>query len=510
MHDAVAWKEAAQKEYDAQLLNGTWVIEDLPPRRKAIGSRWVFARKYREDGSLERHKARIVAKGFSQIEGVDYYELFAPVAKWESMRTMLHLAASEDWEIHRIDFDTAFLNGDLEETIYMKQPEGFQVGKPGQVFRLIKAMPGFKQASRAWYQKLDTALRELGFIRTKCDSNIYTLKKDGSRQILSVYVDNEVIAADSLESLRWTKKELQKKFKLKDQGDVKYILGVEIRRDRSKREILLCQRGHVNNIMEKFHMADAKEAATPMDKTPLSIDMEPQTEENRQFMAGIPYISAVASCIYLAGVTRPDISYAVGVLARFNKNPGPQHWKAVQRLLRYLKGTVNFALKLGGKAPPQLTGFSDADYAFDVDTRRSTSGMAWFVGHRLVAWRSKRQPVVTNSTTEAEYVAGVYAGSEGAFLRKLLMELGYGQNGPTPLHLDNQSAIAVGKNPEHHGRIKHMDINYYWLKERVAAGTFSLHYIRTDEMPADILTKPLLQNSHHNGVKMLGITTMPH
>lgn len=512
--DADQWHDAAVDEYNAHLANGTWEIVDLPHGRKTVGSRWVFKRKLNADSTLERYKARIVAKGYSQVGGVDFDELFAPVAKWESMRTMLAIAAIEDWEIHQIDFTTAFLNGRLEEEIYIKQPEGFHQGDKSKVCLLKKAIPGLRQASRAWYRELHSALTTIGFKRLESDTSIYTIHRNGAQQVLSVYVDDEIMAGSDSAGLEWTKQQLGKYFKFKDHGPVKFILGVEVHRNRQTRELFLSQRKHVTEILERFQMQDCRPVSTPLEKNGLSKSSCPKNDIERERMKDIPYINVVGALNYLAICTRPDISYAVGALGQYNSNPGWDHWVQAKRVLRYLKHTQNLMLRFGPSASSKsshvhLHGYSDADYGGDDQTRKSTSAYTFFIADSLVSWRSKRQPVVALSTTEAEYIAAVSAGQEGMSLRTLLKELGYTQSHPTPLLLDNQSAIRVARNPEHQSRIKHMDIRYHWFRNVVQDKIFAVDYIETQNMAADILTKPLTKQAHERGLKLLGLRDSP-
>lgn len=426
---------------------------------------------------------------------------------------MLALAAIHDWEIHQIDFTTAFLNGRLEEEIYIKQPEGFHHGSASKVCLLKKAIPGLRQASRAWSKELDSALRSIGFTRLESDNSIYTIDRDGDKQVLSVYVDDEIMAGTTLEGLQWTKSQLAKHFKFKDQGPVKYILGVEVHRNRPKRQLFLSQRKHVSDILERFGMSDCRPIVTPINPKSLSSASSPTTDSERSRMKDIPYINVVGALNYLATCTRPDISFAVGALGQYNANPGWDHWIQAKRVLRYLRHTSSTSLRLGGsshsKADVILHGYSDADYAGDVDSRKSTSAYTFFISGSLVSWRSKRQPIVALSTTEAEYIAAVAAGQEGMSLRALLAELGHTQDAATMILLDNQSAIRVAKNPEHQSKAKHIDVRYHWFRNAVQSKVFNVEYVSTTDMAADILTKPLAKPSHERGMELLGLVSSP-
>jgi hypothetical protein len=505
--DAPLWQEAAKSEYSALLEHGVWDLAECPPNRKPIGCGWVFRIKYNADGSVERYKARLVAKGFAQKPHLDYTETFAPVVKFGSLRTIIAVAAMEDLELDSMDISSAFLNGDLEEEIFMTQPEGFAVpGKEHLVCRLKKSLYGLKQSPRQWYHKLNETFIQLGFRRIQSDNCIYVWAKDGQRIMIPVFVDDLTLAATGRPLMDSIKAELQRKFKMRDLGPLHYILGIQVIRDRSKRLIYLSQAKHIDDVLAKHNMTNCRPVSTPLDKSvTLSNDDSPDTPEETAYMRSVPYLSAVGSLMYLSVGTRPDIAYAVGALSRFNSNPGRIHWQQCQRVFRYLQGTRDLMLQYGGKSDIKLDVYSDADYAGDLDSARSTSGYAAFVGTSLVSWASRRQPVVAKSTTEAEYIAANEAGSEGVWFRSFLEELGYPQKSATALYMDNQSAIKVGKNPEHHSRMKHLNTKYHWLREQVEDRTFSLEYVPTDTMTADILTKPLERTLHEKMCHLLGL-----
>ena len=507
--DADQWTEAAEDELRAHAENGTWEIVKLPPGKKAIGSRWFMKIKHKADGSIERYRARLVAKGYSQRPGFDYVETFAPTVRFAAVRTVLAIAALEDLELRSVDISHAFLNGDLEEEIYMDQPEGFEVGGPEYVCRLKKSLYGLKQAGRVWNKKLHAALAKMGFIRIQSDNSVYVFLKDDVHIILPIFVDDITLACKSSTTLDSTVKELSSHFKLRDLGPISYLLGIKIERDRSKRQIHLSQTQYIIDMLERYGHSDCKPVSTPMDPgLRLSSSMAPQNDEEIALMKSIPYINAVGSLMYLAISSRPDIAYSVGVLARFNSNPGPLHWKAVKHLLRYLKGTMDIKLVYGpsDSSEPFIT-YTDADHGGNPDNGRSTGGYLVRIGTGAVSWSSKLQSLVALSTTEAEYVAAVEAGKEMVWLRQFLGELGYPQHAPSVLRMDNQSAISVAKNPEHHGRMKHLDLRWYWLRDVVDQGLIEPSFIPTDDMAADILTKPLLRLQVEKCRRLMGLVT---
>jgi Reverse transcriptase (RNA-dependent DNA polymerase) len=502
------WHKAALDELQALIENGTFDLVQLPPGRKAIGSRWVFKVKKNADGSIERLKGRLVAQGFSQRPGFDFTETFAPTPKWAALRAILALAALEDLHLESVDISSAFLNGKLEEEVYMRQPEGFVEKGKDWVWRLQKSLYGLKQAGRCWHKKLNEVLESMGFKRIVCEHSIWIFGKDEMRIIIPVFIDDMTIAAKSMDSIKQVISELKSHFKLRELGPTSWLLGVEIIRDRSKRTLSLSQHQYVLSLLERFGMSDCNPVVTPMDPgLKLSSTMSPTSSKDIEEMHSVPYLQAVGALMYLATATRPDIAYTVGVLARFNKNPGMTHWKAVKHLFRYLKGTLD--LKLTYAPDPTsidlFISYTDADHGGNPDNGRSTSGYVVKMGTGAISWSSKLQSIVALSTTEAEYVASTSAGQEILWLRNLFSELGYSLSSPSPLWIDSNSALSVAKNPEHHGRMKHLDLRFYWLRDEVEKGTIHIAHLRTDEMPADVLTKPLVRVKHERFVEMLGL-----
>jgi hypothetical protein len=508
--DADMWYQAAVKEMEAHMENGTWELVQLPPGRKAIGSKWVFKVKRNPDGSVERYKARLVAKGYAQRPGVDFDETFAPTTKWAALRTILALAGVEDWELESVDISNAYLNGELNDAdVYMEQPEGFADRDPSWVARLLKGLYGLKQGGRKWFERLEQVLIELGFSRIRSDASVFVWAKNGVRVIVPVFVDDITFASKDKAKIQELKLELGKHFKLRDLGATSFLLGVEITRDRAKRTLHLSQRQYVLDLLDRFGFADSSPVSTPLDPgTRLSADQAPATADDEAFMRTVPYVSAVGALMYLAIATRPDIAYSVGVLCRFMAKPGPAHWKAVKHLFRYLRGTCDYRLTYAPDISSQelFSTYSDADHGGNPDNGRSTSGFVVKIGTGAVSWMSCLQSIVTLSTTEAEFVSAVSAGQELVWMRTFLTELGFPPPGPSLMLLDNQSAIQVARNPEHHGRMKHLDLRFFWLRDMVTSGVIRVLYIPTAVMAADMLTKPLARIKVAEAVPLLGLT----
>ncbi|KAK8926133.1 hypothetical protein KSP39_PZI018401 [Platanthera zijinensis] len=377
--DANQWELAMEDEMVSLRKNQTWGLCKLPKGRKAIGSKWVFKQKVKADGTVEKYKARLVAKGFSQVEGVDYDEIFSPVAKLTSIRMVLSIAAVHDLEIEQMDVKTAFLHGDLEEEIYMRQPEGFEAkGKEDQVCRLKKSLYGLKQSPRMWYQKFDTYMLELGLERSNSDHCVYFQRKGEHFTILTLYVDDMLLVGNSVKMIQQLKKLLSAKFEMKDLGPASVILGMQITRERSKKKLWLGQQRYIEEVLKKFNMADCKPVGAPMPVgEKLSAEMCPKTHEDIEDMAKVPYASAVGSLMYAMVCTRPDIAQAVGVLSRYMAKPGKEHWSAVKRVFRYLRGTSDYSICYEGAETGRVldvVGHVDSDWGGDLDSRRSTSG----------------------------------------------------------------------------------------------------------------------------------------
>jgi len=491
--DAHLWKEAAASEINSLLENCTWEVVDPPPGVKPIRSQWVFVIKHKSDGTVERYKARLVADGRRQRAGVDFNEIFSPTFKPATLRTIFALSAQHDMKLRSIDFSSAYLNGDLEEDVYMAQPEGFPQGRPDQLLKLLRSLYGLKQAGRQWYKKLAEKLASMGFKCLQSDRSCYVFTDGNVRIIIPIHVDDGVICAKTDSDIDRVIAQLGSSFKVKDLGPTEWFLGIKIERDAQTGAISLSQRQYASDMLKDFEMDSSAPVQTPMEPgLVLTKEMGPKTEEESKRYKS-KYLSAVGSLMYLATQTRPDISYAVGLLARFNSNPGEPHWKAVKHLFRYIKGTLDFKLTYT-RGPPlshPFISYSDADHGGCKDSGKSTGGFMILMNGAPVSWRSKLQSTVSLSTTEAEYTAAMEAAKEMKWMRNLLLELGYPVTGPSPLLMDNQSAIQVAKNPEHHGRMKHLDLAFFWLRDEVASGHIVPQYVPTGDQLADILTKPL-------------------
>jgi hypothetical protein len=448
----------------------------------------VYKVKRDENGNIVKYKARLVAKGYVQQPGVDFDEVFAPVARLESVRLLLAIAAHYGWGVHHMDVKSAFLNGELQEEVYVQQPPGFVNDKHKyKVLRLHKALYGLRQAPRAWNQKLDAELLALGFARCVNEHGMYTRGKGEARLIVGVYVDDLIITGGDAGAVAKFKVQMQKIFKMSDLGLLSYYLGLEV--TQGAQGITLRQSAYATKVLEKAGLAGCNASATPMEPK-LKLFKEGTTPS----VDVTEYRSLIGSLRYLCN-SRPDLAYPVGYLSRFMEAPRQEHLGGIKRVLRYVAGTLHWGLhyhpsrKNGGA--PQLLGYSDSDLAGDVNDRKSTSGLIFFLAGGPVAWQSAKQKVVALSSCEAEYIAAAAAACEAVWLARLLAELIGGAVLAPKLKVDNKSAIALMKNHVHHDRSKHIDVKFHFIQECCDRKLIDVEFVGTKHQLGDILTKAL-------------------
>ena len=486
------WKAAMDKEIDTLERADTWTTISRPAGKNIVGSKWVFRIKRKSDGSVDKYKARLVARGFTQVYGVDYFDTYSPVAKMASFRTILALAARHDWDIESFDFNGAYLNGTLndDEEIYMQEPPGYETQGEPSVKRLHKSLYGLKQAGRKWYEALSHALADLGFRASAADPGVFIAKIDNHTLILAIHVDDCILTGSSPKLIADYKDKFNSRYTLTDLGPIHWFLGIKITRNRSARTISLSQTSYIDSILTRFGLSDAKPYGTPMvPAVTYSRNDCPSDATEAARMQKTPYREAIGSLMYASVATRPDITHAVSALSRFLDNPGQIHWEAVKRVFRYLAGTKDFTL-IYGREQHDLIGYTDADGASE-EHRHAISGYAFLIDGGAVSWYSRKQEIVTLSTAEAEYVAATHASKEAIWLRRLLFELFPLDASPTTLYCDNQAAIKLAIDDNYHARTKHIDIRYHFIRQVVADDTITLIYCPTDEMAADFLTKSL-------------------
>ena len=494
--DSKKWMDAMKSELQSMKQNQTWDLVKLPKGRKVVDCKWVFKIKPGDQDRPPRYKARLCARGFSQVYGIDFDETYAPVVKFTSIRVFLAKAILMKMTIHQMDVVTAFLNAPLDEDIFMRQAPGFaETGKEHLVCKLKRSIYGLKQSPRQWNKVIDEFLRNEGFKVIDADCCIYMKNRDSKTIMVSLYVDDLMIASNCNTLCSNLKASLNKRFEMKDLGIVQVCLGLEFNW-LPDGTCLLNQERYIGKVLERFNMETCKPIGCPIESgARLSKDMAPKTLEEIEAMGKIPYRSAVGSLIYLVTGTRPDIAVATSTVAKYCENPGPLHWKAVKRILRYLQGTSDWGILFDPK-DDTLVGYSDADWAGDIDSRRSTTGYLFTIGGVPVSWKSKKQATVALSTAEAEYMALSAATQEVSWLRKFLANFNFSLSESTVIFEDNQGCIALAKNPVSHDRTKHIDIRYHFIREQIEAKTIDVRYLPTEDMLADLLTKGMTKERH--------------
>ncbi|CAN0840831.1 Retrovirus-related Pol polyprotein from transposon TNT 1-94 [Linum grandiflorum] len=484
------WDTAMKEELSALEAQNTWTLVPHPTNQSVVRSRWVFTVKLKSDGSLDRYKARVVAQGFRQKFGIDYDETFAPVAKMQTVRTLLAVAASQKWPLTQLDVKNAFLHGDLKETIYMECPPGYTLGDSSTVCLLNRSLYGLKQAPRAWFEKFHNTILQAGFVQSANDSSLFTRTTVHGLTALLIYVDDMIITGSDSDGIRELTKVLHHAFQLKELGNLAYFLGLEIQR--SDHGLFVCQHKYILDLLREAQFANYKPALTPMEQ---HLKLRSSSGDSLTAYESTMYRSLVGSLIYLTS-TRHDISYAVQIVSQFMSSPRKLHLNAVHRILRYLKGTPQVGIFFPSSCSLSLTAFADADYAGCLDTRRSTSGWCVKLGSSVISWHCKKQDRVAKSSTEAEYRSMSEVSSELVWLHRLLVELGVYCHVPVQLYADNMSAIHITTNPVLHERTKHIEVHVHYIRQLVSDGWLQLRYLTTEEQPADILTKAVCTSRH--------------
>src|SRR6266540_5801944 len=474
---------AMEEELEALCKNKTWVLTALPAGKKAVSCKWVYTVKQNAEGKVERYKARLVARGYSQTYGIDYDETFAPVAKMNTVRILISCAANFGWLLHQLDVKNAFLHGDLQEEVYMEIPPGFSTSETdGKVCRLKKSLYGLKQSPRAWFDKFRRAVCNIGYGQCNGDHTLFYRHLKGKITILAVYVDDIIITGDDKEEIARLKECLSKAFEVKDLGRLKYFLGIEVAR--SAEGIALSQRKYTLDLLNDAGMLGCRTAPTPIDQ---NYQLTAQSGDSVDIER---YQRLVGRLLYLCH-TRPDIAFSVSVVSRYMHEPRNDHLEAVYRILRYLKGTPGRGLLFKSNMHLVVDGYCDADWASCLDDRRSTSGFCVFVGGNLVSWRSKKQAVISRSTAKAEYRAMAHGLSEMLWTRNLLEELKILKDSCINVWCDNKSAINIANNPVQHDRTKHVKIDRFFIKEKLDAGIIKIDHVSSGQQIADYLTKGL-------------------
>ncbi|KAG8475942.1 hypothetical protein CXB51_032958 [Gossypium anomalum] len=439
-------RAAVQAEFDALIANSTWELCPLPPGRKAIGCKWLFKIKKNPNGTISRRKARLVAKGCSQVPGCDFKETFSPVVKPATIRVILSIAVTQGWPLRQVDVNNAFLNGDLTDDVYMQQP------------------PGFEQHGSNGEKLLKEFLVSTGFTLSKSDASLFVHSSSNYTLYVLVYVDDIVITGSSPEEINCFVQQLHNKFALKDMGELYYFLGIEVSRC-SSGSIHLCQKKYIRDLLERSSLSNAKSVHTPMVSSSML-----SKDEGEHLVDPTEYRSIAGALQYIV-LTRPDIAYAVNRVCQFMHAPTNLHMVALKRILRYLRGTLSHGLVFHRSERLSLVGYADANWGLDFDDRRSTTGYCVYL--------------------EAEYRSLAATTSNVTWLVSLLTELKLRSADTPTVWCDNSSAVAVAANPVLHSKFKHVELDLFFVREKVASGELIVGEVPGCDQVADILTKPL-------------------
>jgi Reverse transcriptase (RNA-dependent DNA polymerase) len=504
------WRAAMQEEYDIIIRNNTFDLVIAPPNVNILSNRWVFKRKIDANGNVIKYKARLVVKGFKQIHGKDFHETFAPVMKYTSFRIILSYAACKDYEVKQLDVDSAFLNATLKEDVYMYQPEGFALDK-NQICKLKKSLYGLKQAPHAWYNDILSTIQQI-LKMTKCASDpcVFSMKsKTNKIIIMSIFVDDIIVAYHHDDENEWIemKAKIIHKYRIKDLGDAKWVLAMNVSRNRAAQTIFLDQANYLGTVLKRLNMEKCNPSLIP--GTPLN-DLfkfmeNARTEENASSNPILKtYQKIIGSLLYASISTRPDIAHAVSMCSRFSHNPSDAHLTAAKKILRYIKRSPMDKLLIDGKINGEITNkmiievYCDADWAGDKLTRRSTTGYVIKVNNSIVSWLSKKQESTAKSTAEAEIIAMGTAIKETIWIENLLIELDPKCDPYINIYCDNQSAITIVNQDMANTRSKHIAVNYHFIQDYIKKGNVTLQWISTGLQLADIFTKPLDRIKFHN------------
>ncbi|GJZ01693.1 putative ribonuclease H-like domain-containing protein, partial [Tanacetum coccineum] len=476
-----SWVEAMQEELLQFKLQQVWILVDLPHGAKVIGTKWVYKNKRDERGVVVRNKARLVAQGHRQEEGIDYDEVFAPVARIEAIRLFLAFASFMGFIVYQMDVKSAFLYGTIDEEVYVSQPPGFvDPDHPKKVYKVVKALYGLHQAPRAWYATLSTFLEEHGYRRGTIDKTLFIKKDKKDIMLVQVYVDDIIFGStrkswcDEFEAL------MKGRFQMSSMGELIFFLGLQVKQ--SQTGLFISQDKYVADMLKKFDLASVKTAITPME-TKMALTKD---EEGADVDVHL-YRSMIGSLMYLTA-SRPDIMFAVCACSRFQVNPKVSHLIAVKRIFKYLKGKPNLGLWYPRESPFDLEAFSDSDYAGANLDRKSTTGGCQFLGRRLISWQCKKQTIVATSTTEAEYVAAANCCGQILWIQNQLLDYGFNFMN-TKIHIDNESTICIVKNPVFHSKTKHIEIRHHFIRDAYEKKLIQVQKIHTDYNVADLLTK---------------------
>lgn len=475
------WILAMHDEINSLNDTGTIEIVDPPKNKTLVGCRWLYKTKIQPSGN--RFKARLVAQGFSQQYGLDYDQVFAPVVRPASIRLLLSIAGTRKLSVRQFDVQTAFLNGNLKEEIYMKMPEGMQ--EENKVIRLHKAIYGLKQAARSWNEKLNESMMSIGFIQSEADDCLFILKQGTNRCYVVCHVDDMIVAATKSSIIDEVYKRLNKLFTMKDLGHVSQFLGVEVHKTKSG-NYAINQKSYIEKISTLLNVSNSRPQKYPIDPNFYNIDRGEALNSNSEFR------KIIGMLLYIATNTRPDISASVCILAQRVEKPHTTDLNEALRIVKYVNGTKDHKLVLSDtEASESLVAYSDANWAEDKLEGKSNSGLICFINGGPIIWRCKKQTNVALSTCEAEYYAATETAKEVLWLKTLMNDFEINSERTTPIYVDNQSCISMISTGDFKQRTKYIGVKYHFLRDYVNKEIFNLVYVPSEKNIADLLTKPL-------------------
>lgn len=480
------WTGAMSVEMGNMHETDTWDLVPPCADQNPLSCGWVHKIKLNADGSVDKHKSRLVARGNEQEEGTDYLETFSPVVRTATIRTVLHVAVTKHWNITQLDVQSAFLHGDLKETVYMKQPPGFEDPEtPDYVCKLKKAIYGLKQAPRAWFDKFSMFLLDFGFACSFSDPSLFIYHRGSDVIYLLLYVDDMIVTGNNEALIKSLLTSLNTKFRMKNMGEAHYFLGIQIHR--SPERLFMNQEKYAQDLLITAGMADCSPMSTPL---PLKLDNVSGQDE---LFSDPSYFRSLAGKLQYLTITRPDLQFSVNYICQRMHMPTQADFSLLKRILRYIKGTYNMGINITAGADSTLLCYSDSDWAGCKSTRCSTGGLCTLLGSNVISWSAKRHDTVSKSSTEAEYRTMSIAASEIVWLQNLLRDMGLQQQRTPLLLCDNLSAVCLTANPMFHKRTKHFDVDYRYVRERVALKALEVKHIPATLQLADIFTKSLSQ-----------------
>uniref|UniRef100_A0A1Y1L115 Retrovirus-related Pol polyprotein from transposon TNT 1-94 n=1 Tax=Photinus pyralis TaxID=7054 RepID=A0A1Y1L115_PHOPY len=496
--DRELWNGAINREIDAIEKNNTWTIINKPRNEKILDTKWVFSIKSLEQSDNDKYKARLVVRGFAQDRNVDYEQIYSPVARMTTIRTLLSIGAQFKFHFRQLDVKTAFLNGTLKGDVYIYPPKGYEI-ETGKVLKLNKSLYGLRESSRCWNEEINKFLIQLKFTRSENDFCLYTLGEDNDndRVYLLIYVDNIVIAGTDIQKINSIITQLMSRFEMKDKGILKHFLGLEINYNRNEGILKITQSKYTQKILERFGMENCNGSNIPIDPK-LKISGESHLTSKK------PVRQLIGCLMYLMVGSRPDICFAISYFSSYQDRCTDEIWSYLKRVLRYLQSTISLGLEYVRQNEPSLVCFVDADWASNVNDRKSVSGFLFKNFGNVICWSSRKQNCISLSSTEAELTALCSAVREGLWLSKLLNDFNISIDIVTYFE-DNQACIDLIRNPCNNKRVKHIDIKFKFVCEQLEKKYIDLKYVNSSAQQADILTKGLQSVSFTNFRNKIGL-----